>query len=429
MSDFQLIKQISADGSLLTSCKNMEKENSNTTTANSKDNYSFNNSNNSLNEKIGVTNWGAVYMPGLDSSDTSLIKGMNYIEELGSKVIKIACGNPSTQYPLDNFSNNFSSSVDVFKEEHFKEVLDSTHFTTYFISVPERNQITFHDGVTKEEREYVSNEFYEMTKYLLNEYQGSGKVFILQNWETDNYISYRLDGENDLVITRRYADYYNARQDGINKARDEFDMTNDKLVKVFGAIEVNKLSDYSKPRAVDVVVPYTYADLYCYSSYEIKDKGVIKNSEELMNKLSELIDYYETKLPDTSNYPGRVYIEGSRICITEFGYPDKADDYNGEWQKMVVEGHLMTIENKNLQYGVYWQLCDNEVVGNAKTNIKNLKYLDLREYEFNPGDLNGFYLIRPDGVKTYTYNYLRNVFENNMLNVNGEIPSAWAKGE
>ena len=391
--------------------------------------YLFNNSLNPLNEKIGVTNWGSAYMPDLNDDETSLIKGMEYIKELGSKVIKVACGNPSTQYRLDNFSNNYSSSVDVFRESHFKVLFDSKWFITYFISVPERNQIIFSDGVSKEEREYVTSEFYKMTKYLLETYQGTGKIFILQNWETDNYIASSFDGENDLIIARRYADYFNARQDGINKARDEFDMTKNKKVAVYGAIEINKLSSYDKPKAVDTIVPYTYADLYCYSSYETKDKGAVKDASDINKKLNELIDYYESKLPDIKNYPGKVYIEGSRIAITEFGYPDKADNYNGEWQKMVVEGHLMTIQEKNIQYGVYWQLCDNEVVGDAKTNIKGLKYLSLRNYKFNSGDLNGFYLIRPDGVKTYTYNYLKQVFDNNMLNVNANKPSPWTKGE
>lgn len=385
----------------------------------------FDNSSSPYAEKIGVTNWGALYLPGI-GIESALLYGARQVLETGSKVLKVACGDLSAQYPLDDWSNKtFEKSVDVFKDETFQELF-SMGFKTFFISVPERKSIKFADGVSEEERAYVEEEFYLMTKYLLETYRGSGKTFILQNWETDNYVSYSLNGKDDELILRNYADYYNARQDGINRARDEFVMSKEKNVYVFGAIEINKLDEsYNKPKAVDYIVPYTYCDLYTYSSYEYKDKGVVTSAEDVAEKLSFALGYYESKLPSEKSYPQPVYFGDKRLAITEFGYPDKADGYSGEWQKMVVEGHLLAMQELGLQYAVYWQLCCNEATGSNASYIKSLKGDKLRNYTFVPGDVNGFYLIRPDGTKTYTYNYLKEVIVSDKLTVTAECPPAW----
>jgi len=225
----------------------------------------FDNTLSPLNERIGVTNWGARYMPNLKDGEYSLIKGAEYIRELGSKVIKIACGNPATQYPLDDFSSlNMTGCVDALSFPIYKKLFEMD-FSTYIINITEVNRANYADGMSVDELKTVENEFYQATKYLLETYKGTGKTFILQNWETDNYVALSISGNNAEYVLRNYAKYYNARQDGINKARNEFVMSKTKNVFVFGAIEVNKLSVDYKNRAVDYVVPYTYVDLYTYS--------------------------------------------------------------------------------------------------------------------------------------------------------------------
>lgn len=364
-------------------------------------------------ERVGITNWGAAYMPGLPAEKTSLLYGAEKILESGCKVIKIACGDPKSQYPLDDWTGTtFSSCADVLKHERYA-ALFAMDFKTFFISITEQSRAKYADGLTDDEKQAVEREFYEATKYLLETYRGSGKTFILQNWETDNYVGYSLTGGVDeTVVLRRYAQYFNLRQDGINRARDEFGMDEEKNVFVFGALEVNKLdSSYTRAKAVDYVVPYTYGDLYTYSSYEYKDKEKFKTAEEISVALTAALGYYKSKLPDKSRYPQPVYFGDQRLAITEFGYPDKADGYEGDWQKTVAEGHVLAMDRCRLQYAIYWQLCCNEIVAENVSAIKKLSPEELRAHEFSDGDLNGFYLLRPDGRETLAFEYLKNKFK------------------
>lgn len=377
-------------------------------------------------ERVGITNWGAMYMPSLPEDKTSLLYGAEKILESGGKVIKIACGDPKSQYPLDDWSGeSFSACVDVLKNARYAELFQMD-FKTFFISITEQSRAKYTDGMSEEEKESVEREFYEATKYLLETYRGSGKTFILQNWETDNYIRYSMEGMDEVIVLRRYAEYFNVRQDGINRARAEFGMDEEKNVFVFGALEINKLDgSYTYSKAVDYVVPYTYADLYAYSSYEYKDKDKFKNAEEISVALQAAMGYYRSKLPEKERYPQPVYFGDNRLAITEFGYPDKADGYSGEWQKTVAEGHLLALDACRLQYAVYWQLCCNELVGENASVIKKLSPTALRAYNFSAGELNGFYLLRPDGVETYSFSYLKEVFKSNSKDAEGKKTSVW----
>ena len=385
----------------------------------------FDNTTKTFASRIGVTNWGARYMPGL-GEENSVVYGAERILETGSKVIKIACSDPEGQYPLDDFGEfNAEKGEDILKLEPFRKVF-SMPFETYFISFSERNDVKWADGMSGEETAYVEEEFYGAAKYLLETYRGTGKTFILQNWETDNYVRYYFGKEEDWLICRRYADYTNARQDGINRARDEFVMSAEKKVCVFGALEVNKLdTSDTLTKAVAEIVPYTYCDLYTYSSYEYKDKGKVASAEEVASSLAVALGYYKSKLPKEEKYPQKMYFGDKRLAITEFGYPDKADGYSGEWQKMVAEGHILAMENLDLQYIVYWQLCCNEVTAPNASEIGKLSSAQLRKYPFKAGDLNGFYLLRPDGAKTYTYNYLKAAIETNDRRAEAAKPPAW----
>lgn len=364
----------------------------------------FDNSSAPLEERLGVTWWGGKYLPGSWTGD-SISAACDLVEALGSKVVKLACGDLSKQYPLDDFSGaTFNGTADVLKHPYFAAAF-ARPFKTYYLSAPERRAVNWRDGMNAEEKAYVESEFYEMTKHLLTTYRGTGKTFVLQNWETDNYIGQT----NDVTVMRAYANYFNCRQDGINRARDEIVMSKAGDVYVFGALEVNRLGPSDYLRAVDEIVPRTYSDLYTYSSYEAKDAGVVSTAQEVQTKLVSYLQYYRSMLPPAERYPQPVYFGGRRLAITEFGYPDKADGYSGERSRMVAEGHVLAARTMRLQHLVYWQLCCNEAVGENAADINRLRGEALRAYDFEPGDLNGFWLIRPDGEKTYTYRYFEDI--------------------
>ena len=65
----------------------------------------------------------------------------------------------------------------------------------------------FLDGMTDEEKEIEQEQYYDLTRYLLTTYEGTGKTFVLQNWEGDHLLRRGLaDGEDpDKVRVRGMA--------------------------------------------------------------------------------------------------------------------------------------------------------------------------------------------------------------------------------
>lgn len=370
--------------------------------------FTVDNTSSPMNQRVGITHWGGRYMPDLGDRN-SLILGAEKILATGTKVLKISCA--KNAYPLDDFSSlQAKECADFLKYAPYKSVFEMD-FETFFINITEVDRAVWKDGMSEQEKNKVKQEFYNATKYLLETYEGSGKTFILQNWETDNYVLQSSTGGDEAYLFRKYAEYFNARQDGINQARKDFQMQPSKKVFVFGALEINRLSlSYSGAKALDYTVPYTYADLYAYSSYEYKDKGVVSSKTDVKNALINALSRYEEKLPDPKFYPQPCYFGQKRLAITEFGYPDKADGYGGSWQKTVAEGTVLSMREK-VQYAVYWQLCCNEVIGSAVNATKNLGASALRQYAFTENDFNGFYLLKPNGDKVPTYDYLEELFK------------------
>src|SRR5690606_30673014 len=134
---------------------------------------SFRNDDQSIDEILGVTFWGGKYLPGLNEGESSLEKAADLILALGSKVMKIAVGNLASQYPLDTWDlSGITYAVDKLKLDPFKNIFDKP-FKTYFISIPEHKNINWRNGVDEIEKQYVNDEFYRITKYLLESYKNT----------------------------------------------------------------------------------------------------------------------------------------------------------------------------------------------------------------------------------------------------------------
>ena len=47
-------------------------------------------------------------------------------------------------------------------------------------------------GLSEKDRQKVHAQMYRLTRHLLTRYRGTGKTFVLQNWEADNVMQYAL---------------------------------------------------------------------------------------------------------------------------------------------------------------------------------------------------------------------------------------------
>ena len=122
---------------------------------------------------------------------------------------------------------------------YFKTLFNKP-FTTYVLVVTSlgRPDYYWRDGITEEDQKDEEKQFYELTKYFLAAYRGTGKTFILQHWEGDWMVREEIDPAIDPTedALNNMVTWLNARQAGVTKARAEIGCDG---VHVYHAAEVN----------------------------------------------------------------------------------------------------------------------------------------------------------------------------------------------
>jgi hypothetical protein len=328
-------------------------------------------------EVLGVTHAGGKYN---FTGEDYLNEGADRLLDLGTRVIKVWFDPYATPpYPFNSEWGKIPDNLaDLARHPYYQELF-AKPFTTFILEVTWRVPITdFVDGMTAEEIEVEQEQMYDLTRYLLTTYAGTGKTFVLQNWEGDHLLRRGLaDGEDpDRVRVRGMITWLNARQAGVNQARRDFEREG---VTVAHAVEVNLLRQAmaGKVTVTNNVVPLTRADLYSYSSWDVQF-----NPDELVRAL----DYLAAKAPDSALYGSR------NVYLGEYGaakdhIADEAD------RAAVIRELSEAAVGWGARWVVYWQLYCNEPARVYTTERPTNQ------------DLRGFWLIRPDGLKARMYGY------------------------
>ena len=323
-----------------------------------------------VGEILGCTHAGGLYH---FTQEPFLHEGADLIrQQFGFQVIKLwFTFQYASVYAPGHAWGKVDSLLDLALSPYYRDVF-AMPFHTFLLETTEIRRVEFHEGVSAEQYRYLRDDICSVAKHLLTAYKGSGKTFILQNWESDNFLG--RDAAPKAV--QGLIDWLNARQEGIEMARDEVGMDG---VAVLGCAEVNKLSScWSGPRAVDSVIPHTHCDLYSYSDWETyADRRM----------LLENLDYYASKAP------------ASRLCgpknilLGEYGTPERL--FGGSENQLARDRILTeTALEWGVRYLLYWQLFCNEADG---------AYTGRPQAE----NLHGYWLVRPDGTQTPTAGYLR----------------------
>lgn len=322
-----------------------------------------------IRDILGATHAAGRY--GFGGQDF-LNEGADRLLELGTRVIKVWFRlDAGASYPWNSDWPAAADLAELARTPYYRDLF-AKPFTTYFlVVVPAGGGTPFLDGMTAAEIRAESDHLYVLARHLLTEYAGSGKTFVLQNWEGDHLLRQGLgrDEDPDPVRVQGMRDWWNARQDGVDRARREVGARG---VTVAHAAEVNLLARAMEGRvaAVNDVVPFTRADLYSYSSWDLGFDRV---------RLVRALDYLEEKAPDSSLYGRR------NVYLGELGaVPDQLGP--GVSVRNTVLGLAETALAWGARWVLYWQLYCNEAA---------------RPYEGRPGsgDLRGFWLIRPDGSR------------------------------
>ncbi|HYU35302.1 MAG TPA: hypothetical protein VEW48_24375 [Thermoanaerobaculia bacterium] len=339
-----------------------------------------------LRDVLGVTHVAGKYN---FTAEDFLNEGADRLLELGTRVIKVWFDpNATPSYPFNSDWGAPPENLADLARHPYYQALFAKPFSTYILELARRDPIDeFLDGMTREEMDKERKQTYELARYLLTTYAGTGKTFVLQNWEGDHLLRRGLtdDEQPDHTRVLGMAAWLNARQAGVTQARREVSAQG---VTVANAVEVNLLrrAMAGEVTVTNDVVPLTRADLYSYSSWDVEldPAGLV-----------HALDYLAAKAPDSSLYGSR------NVYLGEYG---AAKDHvsNEQDRARVIRELTEAALGWGARWVVYWQLYCNE---------------PAREYQTDrPAnqDLRGFWLIRPDGVKTRFYNYFSGQLETSL---------------
>jgi hypothetical protein len=354
-----------------------------------------------ISQVLGVTHVGGKYH---FTEKPFLREGADTIKYLGTKVIKLWFSRTSSSvmqeayYYNSTWPTNIRSLKELAQTTYFKEIFNMP-FSTYILEAMDVGASYWKNGMSAEKQLAVQNEFYDLTKYLLQTYKNTGKTFILQNWEGDNALNAELIDSLKLHLAiDGMINWCNARQDGVTKARNEVSANG---VLVAHCYEMNLVLPNPGTAAtnifvVDSVVPHTNSDLYSLSSWGTRTPG-----EEV--KLTEKLNYIAARAPDSKLY-GR-----KNVMLGEFGQYELSgwdaalpfNDQSGELQRISIENQIKYATDWGVPYLLCWEIFCNGLRNGITYNNGDV---------LQNNQLKGVWLIRADGTYTPTWNYFRSLF-------------------
>lgn len=360
-----------------------------------------------VNEVVGCTTTSSQYAL---TDEPILIEGARAVQTLGTKCIKVWFEHAGKQYLYnsswpDNVEN--LSSLQLAQTPYYRQLFNMP-FKTYSLEFNDAT-VNWKDGLNNAERTKVYNNLYSLATYLLKTYKGTGKTFIIQNWEGDGHLNRSSLSDDKLpVAIQGMIDWANTRQDAITRARKDVGCDG---VLVVNAFEFNYvlITNMPEPFVIDAVVPYTHCDLYSYSSYS---SG---RSKEVLDEIVKRVEHIRSRTPASSIYGKH------NLMIGEFGYDERRVPGKGykhltpemdQYQFDMIKGQLDRLLDLRLTYIFLWQMyCNGLVDDNGVTIATSPPDPDKMA---DNDHCKGFWLIRADGTKTKTYTYLKDdLFANN----------------
>jgi hypothetical protein len=364
-----------------------------------------------LPDILGVTHVAGRYY--LTEKDF-LNEGADQILALGSRVIKVWFYGKRHEHPTGVYAYNSQwpsadSLVEGARIPYFKQLF-SKPFTTYILVVTSlgRDDGYWRNGISEEQKRDEQRQFYELAKHLLTEYKGAGKTFVLQHWEGDWMARGNFDAKTEPtpLALKSMIEWLNARQAGVNQARQEVGeqlvsrasspredaaqmaATPQLGVHMYHATEVNLVVQSMRNGSAGVVnkvLPHTQLDLVSYSAW---DSATSHYSDP--NVLRDALDFIAANATDSPAFGNR------NVYLGEFGMPE--NNYSLAQIQTAIPNAVQTGLNWGCPYIVYWQLYCNEL---KDPNIKPpVKTNDA---------VRGFWLIRPDGTKSWVWDYFHDL--------------------
>lgn len=285
---------------------------------------------------VGTQTIGASY--GF-TTESRLVESARGILEMGSDILKFSLPTkPEEGVTAKNLTEvvNLNPSVKTILSLPFSNVL------MWAYPVEERGE-----GVTNPlNLDANYRELYDLTRYLLTNFKGTGKTFYLGNWEGDWHL---LHIDPNYTPTeaevKAMIDWVNIRQKAVDDAKRD---TPHEGVEVYFYLEVNRVQDAiaGKTRLSNAVLSLTNPDFVSYSAYDSIGGDIEK-------QLPVALDFIQSQLKTKAGLPAK------RVWIGEYGFP--AMRYSPQQQDRESRHVMRAALNWGCPFALYWEFYNNEV--------------------------------------------------------------------
>lgn len=359
-----------------------------------------------------------------------LLEGLDAYKDFGATSFKTTLtsinGNMENAYHFNHDWPIFQNLKEVAQHPMIDSLFKRNHIKKHTFWTTTKNQSFYQDGADFAHDRYLDQEqqFYDLTKYLLETYGSLDKTFTYQNWEGDWMLrgeGVNWEGNPSLIPAdvdwkiEGMARFFRARQRGTERARNEHANT---AAKVFHAVEFNKLwmlnngvrmtmMQNNTPSVLGNVIPSTRIDLSSWSAY---DGGWFDANNPLghaMWKGLEVARYYTNETKElNANFP---------VQIGEFGINENQLYYEGIQNLTGITNRYTRYIGVALGLGIpnfyLWNLYGNDKAGpDGFTWEKDTQYDRTFLYQY----LVGKWMKEPDGTWGVAATFLMEQWENSL---------------
>ncbi|SPE57126.1 exported hypothetical protein [Verrucomicrobia bacterium] len=322
----------------------------------------------SYNIRVGTETFAGLYK---FTTNTLLVETAQAITNMGSDVIKFYLGTDTSYQSGVTLPSNVTNLMTLARDEpSYHKVLDMPfrHFVLWAYPFANSDE-WWGSGYNATQGAADYNEMYALTRYLLTNYNDSGKTFYLGHWEGDGYLNVNGWSTNPSMATiQGMIGWLNNRQQAVDDAKRATAYTN---VNVFNYAEANRVRDAmdngptNNERVINMVVPYvTNLDYLSYSSYDAQNLSA--------SDLYLTLNYMQSMLP--TNKAGAV--PGERMWIGEYGWGYESTAAQEPLDRAYIQKLLgWSSGGRCLQFILFWEMYSN-YNPNGATNYCLIDYLN-----------------------------------------------------